>query len=101
MNEQVLDHAIIATDASPVPTRSDLRSFLPATIAVAGSLLLVAARLTLGGDRFISDGALMMLALASYLIAAVFYLTNFYAPFKLAESLGLWAATIGVFLNLS
>jgi hypothetical protein len=43
----------------------------------------------------------MMLALASYLIAAVFYLTNFYAPFPLAEKLGLWAATLGVFWNLS
>ncbi len=43
----------------------------------------------------------MMLALASYLIAAVFYLTNFYAPFRLAERLGLWAATAGVFFNLS
>ena len=43
----------------------------------------------------------MMLALASYLIAAVFFLTNFYAPFKFAESLGLWASTLGVFLNLS
>lgn len=43
----------------------------------------------------------MMLALASYLIAAVFHLTNLYAPFRLAEKLGMWAATLGVFFNLS
>ena len=48
-----------------------------------------------------SDGAAMMLALASYLIAAVFYLTNLYAPFRFAERLGLQAATLGVFFNLS
>ena len=43
----------------------------------------------------------MMLALASYLIAAVFHLTNLYAPFRFAERLGIWTATLGVFFNLS
>ena len=43
------------------------------------------ARINFGGEKFISDGACMMLALASYLIAAVFYLTNMYAPFRFAE----------------
>ena len=36
----------------------------------------------------------MMLALACYLIAAVFYLTNFYAPFRLAEQLGVAVTSI-------
>lgn len=76
-------------------------SLLPAALAIVGSIALVLMRISFGGERFISDGALMMLALASYLIAAVFYLTNFYAPFPLAERLGLWAATLGVFFNLS
>ena len=52
-------------------------------------------------QTMLCGGALMMLALACYLIAAVFYLTNFYAPFRLAEQLGLWAATAGVFFNLA
>jgi ABC-type transport system involved in cytochrome c biogenesis permease subunit len=43
----------------------------------------------------------MMLALASYCTAAVFYLTNLYAPFRAAERLGLWGATLGVFFNLA
>jgi cytochrome c-type biogenesis protein CcsB len=55
----------------------------------------------IGGGEFIPDGALMVLALAAYLVAAVFYLTNFYAPFRLAERLGLWSATLGVLLNLA
>lgn len=84
-----------------VDTLSTWRSFIPFAIAVLGSLFFLFARLSFGGELFISDGALMMLALAAYLIAAVFYLTNFYAPFKLAEKLGLWAATLGVFFNLS
>lgn len=43
----------------------------------------------------------MMLALAGYLMAAVFYLTNLYAPSTIAEKLGIWGATLGVFFNLS
>ncbi len=78
-----------------------VRSYGPAAFAIFGALALVALRLSIGGERFMTDGALMMLALASYLIAAVFYLTNLYAPFRFAEKLGMWAATLGVFFNLS
>jgi len=103
MNQQVMEPPILVADEMNGNGRelAQWRSFIPFIAALAGSVLLLITKLTVGGDRFISDGALMMLALASYLIAAVFFLTNFYAPFKLAESLGLWAATIGVFLNLS
>jgi cytochrome c-type biogenesis protein CcsB len=103
MGEQVLKTPIVISSEPDVPAaeRSVLRSYLPFIIAMLGSVLMVTARIYFGGERFISDGALMMLALAAYLIAAVFFLTNFYAPFKLAERLGLWATTLGVFLNLS
>ncbi len=80
---------------------STWQSYIPAFLAIFGSLALVLIRINVGGERFISDGALMMLALASYLIAAVFHLTNLYAPFRFAEKLGLFAATLGVFFNLS
>jgi ABC-type transport system involved in cytochrome c biogenesis permease subunit len=102
MNQEVLDQSLLT---APKPAESshmrEMASYLPATIAIGGSLLLLAGRLSFGGERFISDAALMMLALASYLIAAVFYLTNLYAPFRFAERLGLWAATLGVLFNLS
>src|SRR5919202_797626 len=78
-----------------------LRSYLPAILAVVGSLLMVGLRIQAGGEHFISDGALMMLALACYLTAAVFHLTNLYAPSEMAQKLGLWLATAGVFFNLS
>lgn len=81
--------------------KSTWQSYIPAFLAIFGSFALVFLRINVGGERFISDGALMMLALASYLIAAVFHLTNLYAPFRFAEKLGLWAATLGVFFNLS
>src|SRR5687767_10385175 len=98
MNQEVLYTPLVI--AEPGST-SNFASFWPAIFAIGGSMLLAAARLSFGGARFASDEALMMLGLASYLIAAVFYLTNFYAPFRLAERLGLWAATLGVFFNLS
>ncbi len=100
MNQEVLDN--------PGALRLDTGSrivglagrYLP-SITIAGALMLLAARLWVGPERFISDGALMMLALACYLVAAVFFLTDLYAPFRLAERLGLWAAAAGVFFNLS
>jgi cytochrome c-type biogenesis protein CcsB len=81
--------------------RRGLRSFLPAILAIGGSILLVLLRIQLGGQHFISDGGLMLLALACYLTAAVFHLTNLYAPSEMAQKVGLWLATTGVFFNLA
>jgi cytochrome c-type biogenesis protein CcsB len=53
------------------------------------------------GAAFISDGALMMLALACYIMAALFQLTNLYAPSGMAEKIGFWTTALGVFFNLS
>jgi ABC-type transport system involved in cytochrome c biogenesis permease subunit len=80
---------------------SGLLSFLPAILAVGGAVLLTLLRMRTGGEHFITDGALMMLALACYLTAAVFHLTNLYAPAPLFQRLGLWATTAGVFFNLA
>ena len=77
-----------------------LLSYLPTVLATGGAALLAVMRLRTDGAHFISDGALMMLALAAYLTAAVFHLTNLYAPAPLFPRLGLWAATAGVFCNL-
>lgn len=103
MGEQVLKTPIVISATAEInpADKGVLASYAPFAIAILGSLILVTARIFAGGERFISDGALMMLALASYLFAAVFFLTNFYAPFRFAERMGLWAATLGVFFNLS
>jgi cytochrome c-type biogenesis protein CcsB len=80
---------------------SAITAYLPTALAVVGSVGLTLWRLEAGGAGFISDGALMMLALAGYLFAAVFHLTNLYAPTRLFERLGLWGTTAGVFFNLA
>src|SRR6478672_13920161 len=103
MSQQVMTPPIVVgrDDADVSQQVSDWGAYIPFVLAIVGSFLMAAARINFGGEKFISDGACMMLALASYLIAAVFYLTNLYAPFRFAERLGLWATTLGVFFNLS
>jgi cytochrome c-type biogenesis protein CcsB len=98
LNQPTIAAAAKEEEQSPV---SSWRSFIPFAAAIGGSFALLAWRIGAGGERFISDGALMMLALAAYCIAAVFYLTNLYAPSNIAEKLGMWGATLGVFFNLS
>jgi ABC-type transport system involved in cytochrome c biogenesis permease subunit len=103
MNQEILNQPVLASpDAGESPASiSTWRSFIPFAIAIIGSLALLLIRINVGGGRFISDGALMMLALAAYCTAAVFYLTNLYAPSNIAQKLGMWGATLGVFFNLS
>jgi cytochrome c-type biogenesis protein CcsB len=77
-----------------------LRSFLPALLVIAGAFAMLGLRLQIGAS-FVSDGAFMMLALACYILAALFTLTNLYAPSSMAERIGFWGAGLGVFFNLS
>src|SRR5687767_4024731 len=76
------------------------RTYIPAIAAIVGAFMMLGLRLQFG-EKFITDGALMMLALACYILAALFQLTNLYAPSEMARKLGLWGAVLGVFFNLS
>ncbi|HEX8567943.1 MAG TPA: cytochrome c biogenesis protein CcsA [Pyrinomonadaceae bacterium] len=96
--DATLSSKIIQTNESkPLPA---WRAYLPAILAIAGSFAVLGLKLQIG-ERFISDTALMMLALASYLMAAIFQLTNLYAPSRMAASAGLWLGALGVFFNFS
>lgn len=76
------------------------KNYLPAIFAIVGGFLMLVLRIQIG-EGFIADTALMMLALACYILAALFQLTNLYAPSEMAQKIGLWSATLGVFFNLS
>lgn len=80
--------------------QSQFSSYLPAIFALAGSFVILAGRLYFG-ERFMTDGSLMMLALACYILAALFQLTNLYAPSEMARKIGLWGAALGVMFNLA
>src|SRR4028119_1383712 len=96
--DATLSSKIIHTNESkPLPA---WRAYLPAILAIAGSFAMLGLKLQIG-ERFIADSALMILALASYLMAAIFQLTNLYAPSRMAASAGLWLGALGVFFNFS
>ncbi len=80
--------------------RSTWKSYLPAILVIVGAFSMLGLRLQIGG-AFVSDGAFMMLALACYIMAALFQLTNLYAPSSMAEKIGFFTAALGVFFNLS
>ncbi len=80
--------------------RTTWKSYVPVALVIVGSLGMLALRLQVG-DAFINDGALMMLALGCYILAAVFLLTNLYAPSAMAEKIGYFGAVLGVFFNFS
>lgn len=75
-------------------------SYAPAIFAIVGAFAMLGLRLEFG-NRFISDEAFMLLALACYIFGALFQLTNLYAPSEMARKIGFWTATLGVFFNLS
>ena len=77
-----------------------LLSYLPAILVIVGAFAMLGVRIQVGAS-FISDTALMMIALACYILAALFQLTNLYAPSSMAEKIGLYGASLGVFFNLS
>ncbi len=91
---------IMAREKTKNSSALNWKGYLPAILAIAGAFLMLGLRLQIGAG-FISDGALMMLALACYLLAALFQLTNLYAPSEMAQKIGLWSGTLGVFFNLS
>ncbi len=80
--------------------RASWRSYAPAAMVIVGAFLMLGLRMKIGSG-FVSDGALMMLALACYIMAALFQLTNLYAPSSMAEKIGFFTGALGVFFNLS
>jgi ABC-type transport system involved in cytochrome c biogenesis permease subunit len=78
-----------------------LLNFLPAILPLVGAFLALAARINFGPSAVPADGALVVLALLSYIFAAAALVTNFWAPIGFLQRLGLWTASLGLFFNLS
>lgn len=98
--EEMMAQVLSADDVLEARANYSWRSYLPAILAIVGAFIMLGLRLQIGAG-FISDGALMMIALACYIFAALFQLTNLYAPSEMARKIGLWTAVLGVFFNLS
>jgi cytochrome c-type biogenesis protein CcsB len=81
--------------------RPAVLNYLPALLPLMGAAVMVTARIQMGQANFISDGALITLALLCYITSASLHLTNLYAPIKSLHMLGIWTASLGFFFNLS
>ncbi len=95
-----MSQVLTANEIGEIKVNSSWLKHLPTILVIGGAFLMMFAKFQVGAN-FISDEALMMLALASYLLAALFHLTNLYAPSGMALKIGLWTAALGVFFNLS
>jgi len=76
-------------------------NFLPAILPLLGAFLLLAARIKLGASAAPADFTLIVLALLCYMTAAASLITNFWAPIKFLQRLGLATASLGFFFNFS
>jgi len=76
-------------------------NFLPAILPLVGAFLLLAARVKFGASAAPADFSLIILAVLCYMVAAVSLMTNFWAPVKFLQRLGLATASLGFFFNFS
>ena len=98
---QEIQKPLVLSDSFEDEMPTEWLSYLPVVLALGGAFALTLLRIQMGGERFIADGALMMLGLACYVTAAALQLTNLYAPSRLVQQIGLWTTTLGVFFNLA
>ncbi|REJ78415.1 MAG: hypothetical protein DWQ47_02890 [Acidobacteria bacterium] len=94
-----MSQVLSADEINGTGFKSPVFEYLPVILVFVGSLGMLFWRLQT--SNFMSDEALMMVALAAYILAALFQLTNLYAPSGMAVRISLWMATLGVFFNLS
>jgi len=73
----------------------------PVLASLAASILLIGARLYIGPKGFLYEGALTMLALISYICAAVLLVTNLFVKEQVLSRLGVVSVSIGVCFNFS
>lgn len=95
-----MEQIVTVDEINDRKTKSIWMQYFPVAVSIIGSMVMLILRLQMG-TSFISDEALMMVALASYILAALFQLTNLYAPSDMARKISLWIGTLGVFFNLS
>jgi ABC-type transport system involved in cytochrome c biogenesis permease subunit len=76
-------------------------NFLPAILPLVGAFLLLAARVKLGASAAPADFTMIVLAVLCYITAAASLITNFWAPVRFLQRLGLVTASLGFFFNFS
>ncbi len=88
-----------ATTTELLESNSAFVRQMPAILVIFAAFVVMFWRLQT--SSFVSDEAFMMVALACYILAALFQLTNLYAPSEMSAGISKWTAILGVFFNLS
>ena len=98
-----MNTTITGAEGGPIGGRRDVSvvSYLPTILPLLGAALMVTARIRMGAGAVPNDGTLIVLALLCYIIAAGALMTNFWAPVRLLQHIGVWVGAAGVFFNLS
>ena len=78
-----------------------LRRLWPVITPMAVAILLIIARGYVGPRGFLNEGSLTLLALISYISAAVLLVTNLFVKEKLLSQLGRLTVAIGICFNFS
>jgi ABC-type transport system involved in cytochrome c biogenesis permease subunit len=78
-----------------------LLGLLPVISPIVLAVAIILARLEFGPNRFLNEGALTMLALVSYISAAVIMVTNLFVKEKSLRRLGVITIALGYCFNLS
>src|SRR6185436_3474603 len=78
-----------------------LLGMLPVITPIVFAVAIILARLQFGRSGFLNEGALTLLALISYITAAVLMLTNLFVKDKLLNRLGVMTVAMGYCFNLS
>lgn len=78
-----------------------IAKFLPAILPLVGALLMLGARIEFGASAVPADFSLIVLAVLCYMTAAASLITNFWAPVRFLQRLGLITASLGFFFNFS
>src|SRR5215216_4378903 len=77
------------------------KHLLPVIAPLALAFLFIVARAYAGPGAFLNEGALTLLALISYISAAVILLTNIFVKERVLERLGMITVATGVCFNFS
>ena len=100
MSRVLKRHEILLPEFEP-GFLAKLRRLWPVVAPMAVALVFIIARGSGGPGGFLNEGSLTLLALVSYISAAVLLVTNLFVKEKLLSRLGRLTVAVGICFNLS
>jgi ABC-type transport system involved in cytochrome c biogenesis permease subunit len=100
MSKAIKHHELMSAEIElNLPENS--KNLLPVIAPLALAFLFIVARAYSGPGAFLNEGALTLLALISYISAAVILVTNIFVKERVLDRLGMLTVAVGVCFNFS